>query len=65
MFRYLKYYFEPKSQEVHQKAYDAAAAHYTDKPFRSYDLRTRDFVAFQRGFINAYRRAYARNKLSQ
>lgn len=65
MFRYLKYYFELPSKEIHEKAYQAAQEYYRDKPFFSYDLRTRDFVAFQRGFINASRRAYAREKLSQ
>lgn len=65
MFRYLKYYLEPTVQEVRRKAYDSALDYYRDKPFNAYDLRTKEFQAYQMGFIRAYRRAYAHTKLSQ
>lgn len=65
MFRYLKFYLEPSSKEVRRKAYQAAMDYYREKPFTNYDLRTREFQAFQTGYISAYRRAFAQSKLSQ
>ena len=65
MFRFLKYYLEPTVKEVRRKAYEAALDYYRDKPFNAYDLRTKEFQAYQMGFVRAYRWAYARTKLSQ
>ena len=65
MFQYLKYYLEPSSKDVRTKAYDSAREYYKNKPFTSYDLRTKEFQDYQMGFVRAYRRAYAQSKLSQ
>jgi hypothetical protein len=65
VFKYLKYYMEPSAKEVREKAYSSAIEYYREKPFNSYDLRTREFQAYQMGFVRAYRRAYAQSKLSQ
>ena len=64
MLKYLKYYFQPSVKEVREKAYSAAVEHYREKPFTKYDLRTKEFQAYQMGFIRAYRRAYALSRLA-
>jgi hypothetical protein len=65
VFKFLKFYLEPSVKEVQRLAYQAAVDYYREIPFNKYDFRTAEFQAFQRGFIGAYRRAYAQTKLSQ
>lgn len=70
-FQYLKFYFEPKHKELQAEAIIAARQHF--KPLRNvsnpyprpadYERRRMEFQAFQRGYINAYRSAYAKAKL--
>lgn len=60
MIKYLKAYFEPKSKMVHALAFDSAKTYYKDKKKTMVD-----FQAYQRGYINAYRRTYARTKLDE
>lgn len=74
-FLYLKFFFEPKDKEVRAMAFSAAKAYYAQRPLRnsqnpyprvsSYYRRREDFVAFQRGYNNSYRHAYAIKKLEQ
>ena len=52
-------YFEPKSKAVHALAIEAAKAYFKDKK-----NTVVEFQGYQRGYINAYRRGYARTKLS-
>jgi hypothetical protein len=58
MFKYLKYYFEPKSKMVHALAFDSAKAYYKDK-----EKTMIQFQSYQRGYINKYRDIYAKTKL--
>jgi hypothetical protein len=59
MVKYLKAYFEPKSKVVHKLAFDSAKAYFKNK-----EKTMVEFQAYQRGYINAYRRTYAQTKLS-
>lgn len=59
MIKYLMAYFEPKSKMVHKLAFDSAKSYYANK-----NKTVVEFQAYQRGYINAYRRTYAQNKLS-
>lgn len=75
MFRYLKFYFEPKHKDLREKAMEAARAYYADKPVRSrnnpyplpgeYEYRRMEFQAFQRGYISGYRATYAKAMAEQ
>lgn len=75
LFLYLKFFFEPNDKEVRALAFNAAKAYYARRPLRSaknpyprvpeYNRRREDFVAFQRGYNNSYRHAYAIKKLEQ
>lgn len=60
MIKYLKAYFEPKSSVLHKMAFESAKTYYKDKA-----KTTVEFQAYQRGYINAYRRTYAANKLKE
>lgn len=72
--RYLKFYFEPNSKDLHTEAFSAAKAHYAAIPMRTklrpyptpsdYEYRRLQFQAFQRGYINAYRTNYAKAKIA-
>lgn len=74
-FLYLKFFFEPKDKLVRAEAFAAAKAYYNQRPLRSannpypsvsiYHRRREEFVAFQRGYNNSYRHAYAIKKLEQ
>lgn len=59
MIKYLKAYFEPKSKVVHALAFESAKSYYKGKKKTAVE-----FQSYQRGYINAYRRGYARTKLS-
>lgn len=57
--KYMKYYFEPESKVIHKMAFDSAKEYYAGKS------KTReDFQAYQRGYVGAYRHAYAKTKLN-
>lgn len=58
MIKYLKAYFEPKSKMVHALAFESAKSYYKNKTKTMVE-----FQAYQRGYINAYRREYALAKL--
>ena len=60
MINYLKAYFEPKSRNLREMAFESARGYYKDK-----DKTMLEFQAYQRGYINAYRRTYAKNKLKE
>jgi len=60
MINYLKAYFEPKSRTLRKMAFESARGYYRDK-----DNTTLEFQAYQRGYISAYRRTYAQNKLKE
>lgn len=55
---YLKYYFEVDSKQLRKDAFDSAKTYYLNKP-----KTTIEFQAYQRGYINAYRSTYAKNKI--
>jgi hypothetical protein len=59
MIKYLIAYFEPKSKVVHALAFESAKAYFKNKK-----KTVVEFQSYQRGYINAYRRGYARTKLS-
>jgi hypothetical protein len=58
MINYIKAYFEPKSKVVHALAFESAKSYYKGKKKTAVE-----FQSYQRGYINAYRSTYARNKL--
>lgn len=60
MINYLKAYFEPKSRTLRKMAFESARGYFKDKPKTMVE-----FQAYQRGYINAYRRTYAQNKLKK
>lgn len=55
MFKYLKYYFEPKHSDLSKLAIESARNYFKGKNHTSIE-----FQAYQRGFINGYRGAYAK-----
>lgn len=55
---YLKYYNEPRHKALSVLAMESAREHFKGKSFSSIE-----FQAYQRGFINAYRHAYAKMQL--
>lgn len=58
MFKYLKYYLEPKSKYVHALAFASAKDYYKGK-----EKTMVEFQSYQRGYVNAYRSKYAETKL--
>lgn len=60
MINYLKAYFEPESRTLREMAFESARGYYKGK-----DKTMLEFQAYQRGYINAYRRTYAKNKLKE
>jgi hypothetical protein len=60
MINYLKAYFEPKSRTLRKMAFESARGYFKGK-----DKTTVEFQAYQRGYINAYRSTYAKNKLKE
>lgn len=72
-FYYLKFYFQPKHRDVSQLAIASAREYFgsmrtAGNPYprvADYDRRRIEFQAYQRGFINAYRHAYAKTHLDK
>lgn len=73
-FYYVKFYFQPKHRDVSQLAIASAREYYQSRSLSSvdpyprvadYDRRRMEFQAYQRGFINAYRHAYAKTHLDK
>jgi hypothetical protein len=57
---YLKFYNEPDGRALSAEAYTACKIYYAQRPhLRSIDAS----IAFQRGYKNSYRRAYAMAKI--
>lgn len=62
VFRYVLYFLQAETKELHKEAFEAAKQYYATKPLRTaknpnprvveYNARREDFVAFQRGYIN-------------
>ena len=59
LIKYLKAYFEPNSRQLRKDAFEAAKVHFK---YKSHNAN--EFMAFQRGYMGAYRRVYAQTKLS-
>ena len=58
IIRYFKLLNEPNKKELARMAYESAREYYKDKP------HTRlEFDTYQRSFIGAYQRTYAKNHL--
>ena len=55
---YLKYYNQPRHKALSQMAIESARGYFKSKNFTSVE-----FQGYQRGFINAYRHAYAKMQL--
>lgn len=55
MFRYLKFWFKPKHKDLQKLAIESARNYYKVNPKKSGDA----FTAYTRGYMNAYRTAYA------
>lgn len=55
---YLRYYNEPRHKALSVMAMESARGYFKGKNFTSVE-----FQAYQRGFINAYRHAYAKMQL--
>jgi hypothetical protein len=54
---YIKNYLEPDSEELQKKAFESAKQYFHGKQ------KTVDqFMAYQRGYKNAYRNQYAKSK---
>lgn len=53
--RYLKYYFAKPYKELSKEAMASAKEYYKDKACTAIE-----FTAYQRGYINGYRRTYAK-----
>jgi hypothetical protein len=60
MFRYLKYYFEPKHKDVRELAIAKAKVHYKDK-----NVSMAEFQGYQQGYIGAYRTAHAKAQMQK
>ena len=60
MINYIRLYFEPKSKELRQKAFDSAKEYFKGK-----QKTITEFQAYQRGYVNAYRHTYATTKLEK
>lgn len=60
MINYLKAYFEPKSRTLRKMAFESARGYYENKP-----KTMLEFQAYQHGYINAYRKTYAKTKLQK
>jgi hypothetical protein len=60
MINYLKAYFEPESRHLREKAFESAREYYKGK-----HKTILEFQAYQRAYVNAYRSAYAKNKLKE
>jgi hypothetical protein len=60
-FKYLAYYREANTPELHQEARESARVYYNERP----ELRTTTNVsAYKRGFINARCRLIAKERLN-
>lgn len=57
LIRYIKNYLEPDSNKLSQEAFDSAKQHFQGKP-----KTMEQFMAYQRGYKNAYRSTYAKSK---
>ena len=55
---YIKAYNEPDSKMVRSLAFESARSYYKNKQKTAVE-----FQAYQRGYVNTYRRTYAKNKL--
>ena len=55
---YIKAYNEPDSKMVRSLAFESAKVYYKNKQKTAVE-----FQSYQRGYVNAYRRTYAKNKL--
>jgi hypothetical protein len=54
---YIKNYLEPDSKKLQKEAFESAKQYFQGKP------KTMDqFIAYQRGYKNAYRSTYAKSK---
>lgn len=57
VIRYIKNYLEPDSKKLSQEAFDSAKQYFQGKP-----KTMEQFMAYQRGYKNAYRSTYAKSK---
>jgi hypothetical protein len=60
MIDYIKAYNEPDSKMVRSLAFESAKSYYKGKKKTAVE-----FQSYQRGYTNAYRSTYARNKLDE
>ncbi len=62
---YIKYYNQPRSKDLAELALASAHAYFAEPRPRpsGYTQRAIEFQAYQRGFMNAYRHAYAKTQL--
>jgi hypothetical protein len=61
---YVKYYNQPKSDELADAAFTSALEYFAGRPRpAAFTTRATEFRAYQRGFVNAYRHNYAKNRL--
>lgn len=58
-WEYLKAYWEPDSKQLRKDAFEAAKVYYKNK-----NHTVNEFMAWQGGYQDAYRRVYAETKLS-
>lgn len=72
LFRYLKYYFQPKDKYVRELAFNSAKEYFStpvrnkDNPYPrvvDYDRRRAEFSRYQRAFNDAYRHKYAMDRI--
>lgn len=58
---YLKFYYEPRSKDIREMAYQSALEYYSVNK----DKKTREnFQAYQGGYTRTYRHAYAKHQMS-
>jgi hypothetical protein len=60
MINYLKAYYEPKTKMLNEMAFQSANQYFEGKK-----KTITEFQAYKRGYVGAYRLAYAKTKLKR
>jgi hypothetical protein len=64
LIAYVRYYNQPRSSDLAEMAFASALQYFAGRPRPSaFTTRATEFRAYQRGFVNAYRHTYAKDRL--
>lgn len=61
LMKYIKFYLEPDAKSLRSEAFESAKRYYRNSGPMQPPMEV--FQAYQHGYIHAYRKSYARNKL--